>query len=222
MAPMLGSSPRWRAHPRGTAPAALPLDRTGQAPGGEELDAAYWAAHVWAPVRYEDAAASLLEDAPTHSSRSARSPCSPLSPGGWAPDPPEPARPSYFPSRAASPAAAIGEPLAGLHRDGLDPDWDALYAAEDRVRQRLAPYVFSTEQRYWSANPVTPVATHRVRPERAGGGVRRRGTGPKAEPAVSGDRVTDACSRPSARSAATNPPNSPRTCACTRTSASTR
>ena len=174
----------------------LPLYSTvhGRLLESEAMDAAYWVAHVRSPVLYADAAAALLEDAPTHMVEVGPQPvltslARRLGPG------PSGARPSVaLPVKGReSGGGDLAEALAVLYRDGLDVDWDALYAAEDRVRQRLAPYEFSKEHRYWAANPVTPVsdapgaAGTAQAAEHAGAAPER-----KAEPAVSGDRVTDA------------------------------
>ncbi|MFV2210676.1 beta-ketoacyl synthase N-terminal-like domain-containing protein [Actinomadura sp. LOL_016] len=78
--------------------------------------------------------------------------------------------------------APAGEGLPGvvaaLYRDGLDPDWDALYDPAVRVRQRLSPYAFAVTGRFWWNRPPGDgdggdgggdLAASVARPDRAGG-----------------------------------------------------
>ncbi|WP_267242469.1 beta-ketoacyl synthase N-terminal-like domain-containing protein [Streptomyces sp. PR69] len=120
---------------------------------GEELNAAYWTEHIASTVLFEAAAGSLCAQrpAPTHL----------LEIG------PKPVLCGLFRRIAASrdmPALPVcrgadsgvrelGEALARLHQDGLDPVWDGLYADADRRVARMVPHAFSTEWRSWRHAP---------------------------------------------------------------------
>jgi len=46
-------------------------------------------------------------------------------------------------------ATGLTETVAALYRDGLNPDWNLLYANEARVAHRLSGYSFGTANRFW-------------------------------------------------------------------------
>ena len=111
----------------------------------EPMDATYWTEQIRGTVRFADAVAAALDTDPTHlveigprralSALAARIrpgvPCLSPCPG---------------PDADGSELAGV---VAALHRDGLDPNWDALYEPEQRVRVRLPGYRFSTAHRSW-------------------------------------------------------------------------
>ncbi|WP_327371075.1 type I polyketide synthase [Streptomyces sp. NBC_01217] len=133
----------------------IPLYSTvrGRVLDSEAMDAAYWVEHIGATVLFGDAAGALLADGPTHLVETGPQPV--LSQmvrrlGHGAPGPAH-----VLPVRGPESAGRdLAEALAELYRGGVDPDWDAAYAPEERVAHPLPPYTFSTEHRYWSKNPV--------------------------------------------------------------------
>ncbi|WP_431952737.1 type I polyketide synthase [Nocardia lijiangensis] len=114
---------------------------------GEAMDAAYWVEHIEATVRFADAAAAALTTEPTHLIEvGPRRTLAPMlgraNPG------------LELPMLAPCPGPrATGDELsdtvAALYREGLDPNWDALYEPGDRVRQRVGGYEFDTSHRFW-------------------------------------------------------------------------
>ncbi|WP_445529211.1 type I polyketide synthase [Streptomyces cyslabdanicus] len=150
----------------GTVP-RLPVYSTvhGRLLEDEPLDAAYWVAHISAPVLYADAARALLDDGVTHAVEIG----------------PRPVLLGMLRTLGAGPAQVVPVPdedaggvqladaLAQLYCGGVDPDWDAVYAPRDRVGRPLAPYAFNGRHRYWAAHTpsrhatagvaATPVAT---------------------------------------------------------------
>lgn len=139
---------------------------------GEALDAGYWTSHIAAPVAYADAAAALLADGPTHLVEAGPQPTLTSLARRLGPRAPES---GGFPAVAAPVKGAdsggreLAAVLAALYKDGLEPDWDAVYEPGERHQQRLAPYEFSAEHRYWTAAPVRAPAS---------------GPGPDGEPGV--------------------------------------
>ncbi|GGJ22718.1 type I polyketide synthase [Streptomyces brasiliensis] len=140
----------------------IPLYSTvrGRVLDGEAMDAAYWVEHIGAPVLFGDAAGALLADGPTHLVEIGPQPV--LSGmvrrlGG----PAAGAGPVHvLPVRGPDSAGRdLAEALAELYRGGVEPDWDAVYAPEERVPHPLPPYAFSTDHRYWSRNPVRSQGT---------------------------------------------------------------
>ncbi|MEV6110551.1 acyltransferase domain-containing protein, partial [Streptomyces sp. NPDC051940] len=137
--------------------------RYGRLLGADPLDAAYWAAHAAGPVEFDDALGALLTaTAPTHLVE--------LGP-----------RPQLLPLAGRSGRAAgaellhpapgpeaggreLAEVVAALHRGGLDPVWEALYAPEQRICEPMRPYVFASEHRFWDrqAAPPEPPVTVRT------------------------------------------------------------
>lgn len=125
----------------------------------ETMDADYWVEHVGATVLFGDALAAAVEADPTHVVEiGPRRMLTPLV-GRLRPDLlPRCLTPSPGPGATGR---ELAETVAALHRDGLDPDWDHLYDAEQRVRRRLPVYDFSTEHRFWLepttlTTPATP------------------------------------------------------------------
>ncbi|MGW6726576.1 type I polyketide synthase [Nocardia sp. NPDC055029] len=124
----------------------------------EMMDAEYWVEHVRATVLFGDALAAAVEADPTHVVEiGPRRMLTPLV-GRLRPDLlPRCLTPSPGPGASGR---ELAETVAALHRDGLDPDWDHLYDAEQRVRRRLPVYDFSTEHRFWlEPTTLTPPAT---------------------------------------------------------------
>ncbi|MEV8348622.1 type I polyketide synthase [Streptomyces niveus] len=132
----------------------------GRVLDGEAMDASYWVEHIGATVLFGDAATALLAEGPTHLVEIGPRPV--LS--GMVRRLDEPAAgegpahvlPVHGPESAGP---ALAEALAELYRGGVEPDWDAVYAPEDRVAHPLPPYAFSTEHRYWARNPVRAPGT---------------------------------------------------------------
>ncbi|GAA2939117.1 type I polyketide synthase [Streptomyces enissocaesilis] len=131
----------------------------GRVLDGEAMDAAYWVEHVGAPVLFADAAARLLEDGATHLVEAGPQPV--LSGMVRLLGRASTAAPAHvLPVRGTeSGGRDLATALAELYRGGTDPRWDAVYAPEERVPQRLAPYAFSDEHRYWTRDPVRGGAT---------------------------------------------------------------
>ncbi|MFI7354933.1 type I polyketide synthase [Streptomyces avidinii] len=147
------------------APPAVPVASTryGRMLRHETMDADYWAGQIEEPVLMDAALGALVTDvAPTHlveigpSSRllqiAAR--------GGRAPGV-EYLHPA---PGAGATGHELAETVAALYRGGLEPRWEELYAPEQRVLQPLAPYVFSSEQRYWDRQACVPTAPPAVPP----------------------------------------------------------
>ncbi|MFL0396943.1 type I polyketide synthase [Streptomyces albus] len=147
-------------HAAGTVGAARPrvpfhsTVRGGRLPEGVPLDAAYWREQIPATVRFEEAVGSLCAEAPTHLVEigpkpvltrllrripaARRIPALPVCRGA-----------------DAGPADLAGL-AARLHQDGLDLDWDALYAPADRRTVRMTPHLFATRWRSWCRPPDGP------------------------------------------------------------------
>ncbi|MEV4999325.1 type I polyketide synthase [Streptomyces niveus] len=132
----------------------------GRVLDGEALDASYWVEHIGATVLFGDAATALLAEGPTHLVEIGPRPVlsgmvrrldEPAAGAG-----PAHVLPVHGPESAGP---ALAEALAELYRGGVEPDWDAVYAPEDRVAHPLPPYTFSTEHRYWARNPVRAPGT---------------------------------------------------------------
>ncbi|MFH5210445.1 type I polyketide synthase [Antrihabitans sp. NCIMB 15449] len=113
----------------------------------EPMDAGYWTEHIREPVLFAAAVAAAVATAPTHL----------LEVG-----PKRVLLPMIrrsFPDNAAAQLVPCPGPdadgtelaatVAALYRDGLDPQWDALYDATSRVRTRLSGYNFATSNRFW-------------------------------------------------------------------------
>ncbi|THA71772.1 type I polyketide synthase [Streptomyces sp. A0958] len=147
-----------RAGPVRCAPAALPVASTryGRMLREEPMDAGYWAGQTEEPVLFDAALGALVRDiAPTHlieigpQPQLTRIAARAGSLGGA-----ELLHPAPGPEGTGR---DLAETVAALYRCGLDPSWDELYAPGHRVTEPLAPYVFSSAQRYWD-RPPTPAA----------------------------------------------------------------
>ncbi|MGV9272025.1 type I polyketide synthase [Streptomyces griseosporeus] len=128
----------------------------GRVLDGEAMDAAYWIEHIGATVLFQDAAEALLDAGPTHLVEIGPQPVLSgmvrrLGPRAQA------AAPAHvLPVRGAEASGRdLADALAELYRGGADPEWAAVYPAEERVPQPLVPYVFSDEHRYWAARRPT-------------------------------------------------------------------
>ncbi|MYZ34567.1 MULTISPECIES: acyltransferase domain-containing protein, partial [unclassified Streptomyces] len=158
MRPMLDRFAKVAGEVGGGVP-EIPLYSTvrGRVLDGEAMDAAYWVEHIGATVLFGDAAAALLADGPTHLVETGPQPV--LS--GMVRRLDQGAVPAHvLPVRGPESAGrALAEALAELYRGGVEPDWDAAYAPEERVAHPLPPYTFSTEHRYWARNPVRGAET---------------------------------------------------------------
>ncbi|MEV6398582.1 beta-ketoacyl synthase N-terminal-like domain-containing protein [Streptomyces sp. NPDC051907] len=180
MAPMLGRFERVAARIPGGRP-RLPFHSTvrGRLLGpGEELDAAYWTEHVSATVRFEQAVASLCERPPTHIVEIGPKPVlsALIRRIGAARD-----VPALGVCRTEdSGPRELGELLARLHQDGLDPAWDVFYPDAAKRAVRLPAHVFSTEWRSWHEQLAAagtqpqrrPAAARPAGPDRVRQGVR--------------------------------------------------
>ncbi|MGW3652023.1 type I polyketide synthase [Streptomyces sp. NPDC000878] len=129
----------------------IPLYSTlrGKLLDSEPLDAAYWTEHISAPVLFADAAAQLLDEDPTHLVEIGPKPVLTALSRHLATDRTSEPRSLHPLPGVNAGARELAGTLAVLHDAGLDPNWDAAYAPQDRVLQRLAPYAFSTEHRFW-------------------------------------------------------------------------
>ncbi|MFD5192846.1 type I polyketide synthase [Streptomyces sp. NPDC058357] len=154
----------------GTVP-ALPVHSTlrGRLLRDEPMDAAYWVEHVRAPVLFADAARQLLDEAPTHLLEIGPRPV--LAPMTrrllTAPDGAGVRSVHPVPGEQAG-GRELAEAVAELFRGGVDIAWDAVYADQDRVAHRLAPYAFSDDHRFWARRPV-PAAPPATVPQQDGG-----------------------------------------------------
>ncbi|MEV0466833.1 aminotransferase class I/II-fold pyridoxal phosphate-dependent enzyme [Nocardia tengchongensis] len=125
---------------------------------GEPMDAAYWVEHIGATVRFADAAAAALATGPTHLIEiGPRRTLAPML--GRA----NPGLELRICAPCPGPEATgheLADTIAALYRDGLDPNWDALYEPGDRIRRRIGGYEFDTSHRSWiqpeTAAPETP------------------------------------------------------------------
>ena len=105
----------------------------------EPMDADYWTDHIGATVRFADAAAAALQAEPTHLVElGAKRTLAPMITRAHNDVPP-----------ALTVATGLTETVAALYRDGLNPDWNLLYANEARVAHRLSGYSFGTANRFW-------------------------------------------------------------------------
>ncbi|UUU39279.1 type I polyketide synthase [Streptomyces sp. NBC_00162] len=124
----------------------------------EPMDADYWADQIEEPVLMDTALRALVSDiAPTHLIEiGPRTQLLQLAArGGRAPG-------AEFLHPAPGPEATgrdLAETVAALHRCGLDPVWEELYAPEHRVVEQMSPYVFSSAQRYWDRRAPLRAAT---------------------------------------------------------------
>ncbi|MFD7557860.1 acyltransferase domain-containing protein, partial [Streptomyces sp. NPDC059835] len=175
----------------GLAPAAprIPFASTryGRVLGDEPLDAAYWRDQAAEPVLFADALDALMADAMPGVLIE-------IGPGpqlvqlaGRAGLPPGVRLLHPAPGREAG-GADLAETAAALYRCGLDPHWQELYEPAHRTVERLAPYAFSTEHRYWHA-PAPRAATRPAAPDPASPGGSE--AAPPARPAAPADDGTE-------------------------------
>ena len=135
----------------------------------EPMDAGYWVEQITAPVRFAAAAGEALASDPSHLLEiGPRRILAPIV-SRIAPDS---AIAALLP--CPGPKASgdeLDEVVAALYRDGLNPDWDALYEPGQRVPRRLSGYAFSTDRRFWmqdapprpdGAAPASPTASSPV------------------------------------------------------------
>jgi 8-amino-7-oxononanoate synthase len=119
----------------------------------EPLGADYWVAHISGTVLFADAVTEAVQAEPTHLVEfGAKRTLGPMITRAHEGAPP-----------ALAVASGIGETVAALYRDGLDPNWDLLYPNEAKASHRLSGYVFSTANRYWiteqATTPTAPAAS---------------------------------------------------------------
>ncbi|MGO4461381.1 type I polyketide synthase [Streptomyces sp. M-16] len=148
----------------GITPAAprVPLASTryGRLLADEPMDGAYWAGQAAEPVLFADALADLVvRTAPTALVEIGPAPQliqlvgrSGMSDGIRLLHP--------APGRDAG-ARDLAETVAALYRSGLEPRWEELYEPAWRTTERLPPYAFSAEHRFWhtaTARPRTDAA----------------------------------------------------------------
>ncbi|MFD9223064.1 type I polyketide synthase [Streptomyces sp. NPDC060064] len=137
---------------------------------GEELDAAYWTEHISATVRFESAVTSLCDRPPTHIVEIGPKPVlsNLIRRIGPARDVPA----IGVCRNEDSGLRELGELLAHLHQDGLDPAWDAFYPDAAKRAVRMPAHVFSTEWRSWQQQPTAtgPAPQPAVAPARAATG----------------------------------------------------
>lgn len=169
------------------APPALPVASTrhGRMLRHEPMDADYWADQIEEPVLLDTALAALVRDiAPTHlieigpSSRLLQ-----IAARGGRACGAELLHPAPGPEASGR---DLAETVAALHRCGLDPLWAELYAPEHRTVEPLAPYAFSSAQRYWDRRPMpaSAPAPAAVGEERPASGERPAAEERRTEPAA--------------------------------------
>ncbi|MEV7523937.1 beta-ketoacyl synthase N-terminal-like domain-containing protein [Streptomyces sp. NPDC091371] len=141
------------------APPALPVASTrhGRMLRHELMDAGYWADQIEEPVLLDTALGALVRDiAPTHLIEiGPRTQLLQIAARGGRACGVELLHPAPEPGATGR---ELAEALAELHRCGLDPLWEELYAPEHRSVEPLAPYVFSSAQRYWDRRPTVAPA----------------------------------------------------------------
>ncbi|GHE84111.1 putative polyketide synthase [Streptomyces spiralis] len=132
-----------------TAP-TLPFASTryGRMLREEPLDGAYWADQAAQPVLFDAALGALVaETFPTHLLEIGPRPqLLPLAGRAGHAAGLEGLHPAPGPEATGR---ELAETVAALHRAGLDPVWDALYAPGHRAAERLRPYVFCADHHYW-------------------------------------------------------------------------
>ncbi|MFD6354956.1 type I polyketide synthase [Nocardia tengchongensis] len=114
---------------------------------GEPMDAAYWVEHIGATVRFADAAAAALATGPTHLIEIG--PQRTLAPMLGRANPGLELRICAPCPGPEATGQELADTIAALYRDGLDPNWDALYEPGDRIRRRVGGYEFDTSHRSW-------------------------------------------------------------------------
>lgn len=158
-----------REAPVRCAPPALPVasSRHGRMLRDEPMDAGYWAGQTEEPVLFDSALGALVGDiAPTHLIEiGARPQLTQIAVRGGRAGGAELLHPAPGPEGTGRDLAEV---VAALYRCGVDPRWEELYAPEHRTAEPLAPYVFSSAQRYWDRPPMpasdVPAPLAAVRP----------------------------------------------------------
>ncbi|SER33047.1 type I polyketide synthase [Streptomyces qinglanensis] len=170
------------------APPRIPFHSTvhgGPLPEGAAPDAAYWTAQIPATVRFADAVGSLCADPPTHLVEIGPQP---VLAGLLRRITAARGLPVLTPCRGAdSGPRDLAEVVARLYEDGLDSQWERLYAAADRRTVRMAPHVFATRWRSWRQPPTAAVPVRHA--DGAGPGPDTYpdgGTGPRTATGTSG------------------------------------
>ncbi|MET8654852.1 type I polyketide synthase [Nocardia aurea] len=139
---------------------AVPIYSTvrGRLLGADEaMDADYWTEHIGATVLFGAAAEAALGTDPTHVIEVGPRRVLAASVGRIRPELRDRTLvPSPGPNATGD---ELAETVAALYRDGLDPDWNALYEPAQRVRHRLPGYEFSVEHRFWIEPPALDSTT---------------------------------------------------------------
>ncbi|MHC0430219.1 type I polyketide synthase [Streptomyces sp. O3] len=130
--------------------------RLGRLLDDEPMDAAYFRAHAREPVRFAAALDALVTGlAPTTLVEIGPRPhlLAPDADGD-----PADGVPLVHPAPGGDTGPRqLAEAVAALYRCGVDPEWDGLYPAGQRRHERLVPYAFATEHRFWRQPARTPV-----------------------------------------------------------------
>ncbi|MFD7258939.1 type I polyketide synthase [Streptomyces sp. NPDC059874] len=176
-----------RTTPVRCASPALPVASTrhGRMLRHEPMDADYWADQIEEPVLLDTALGALVRDiAPTHLIEiGPRTQLLQIAARGGRACGVELLHPAPGPEASGR---DLSQALAALHRAGLDPLWEELYAPEHRTVEPLAPYVFSSAQRYWDRRPM-PASTPPPAPVEERPSVAEGGPEPTAVPAPAPD-----------------------------------
>ncbi|MFF3062166.1 type I polyketide synthase [Streptomyces sp. NPDC057909] len=158
MAPMLTEFSRVAHAVRPRAP-QVPLYSTllGRATDTEAMDGDYWMSQVAQPVRFADAVRELVNDGPKLLIEIGPKPVlTPLVRKLRSADDLVCLHPA--PGKEAG-GNDLAEAVAALFIAGIDPDWTGLYGEQDRRLQRLHPYEFSAQRRYWDLPVAIPAAS---------------------------------------------------------------
>ncbi|MCX3061384.1 type I polyketide synthase [Streptomyces beihaiensis] len=133
--------------------------RYGRLLADEPMDAAYFRDQAVEPVLFADAFAAMIADlAPTALVEIGPRPqLLTLAARAELPDGVPLIHPA--PGTAAT-VRDLAEALAVLYRSGLEPRWDGLYPPEQRRHERLVPYQFSTDSRFWRSPAQPSTAPH--------------------------------------------------------------
>ncbi|MBQ0864844.1 type I polyketide synthase [Streptomyces sp. RK75] len=142
------------------APPRIPFHSTvhgGPLPEQAAPDAAYWTGQIPATVLFEEAVGSLCAEPLTHIVEIGPKP---VLTGLLRRITAARGIPALAPCRDAdSGPRQLAEVVARLYQDGLDPEWERLYADTDRRTVRMPPHVFATRWRSWRQPPSAPYKT---------------------------------------------------------------
>ncbi len=161
-----------QAPPPVSARIPLASTRLGRVLGEEPMDAVYWAGQAAEPVRFADALGALVAETGATCLVEIGPQPQLVQLAGRAGLPSGTRLLHPAPGRGAG-AADLAQALADLYRAGLEPSWDELYEPGHRRAERLAPYAFSTEHRFWqqpAARPARPADAGLMAEHREGGG----------------------------------------------------